>query len=462
MSQGQLTTNQGASTRPATGKSWTRPSRGRGAAIAALACFVGLSGAVLGAQTAGASPSTTSTAAKSKVPTTATVPAAASSAASQVASLTSEIAQQQATLDEADELYNQAAVKLASTQSALQSSSASVDADRAQLAKDRAQLRRDAIDTYVSGTSSTGLAQIFSAPTSGQQVTSLYSGIGANQVVTDVAQVNASQKQLSSTQAKLVAEQQTETAQLAAQGQARQQAAATASQSEATLAQVKGTLAAQVTQQAASEASSAATAAKAATTPAAAQAAANQANQAAQVAATVGAGSTTAINATTAANQAAGAAATTAGSPVPGGITIASGGSPNAAGIAAVHGAEQYLNVPYEWAGPIGNDPPSQGLDCSGLTMLAWAAAGVHLPHSAADQYADSTHVSMNSLEPGDLIFFDLSGDGIDHVVMYVGPTLDGHSTPYGANTIIQAAHTGTVVSFNPIWLQGLVGAARP
>jgi cell wall-associated NlpC family hydrolase len=431
-------------------------------ASAGLACLLGLSCSVLGAQAADASPTTPPTTGKPSLSTTTTAPVSTSAAASEVSSLTSQIAQQQATLDEADELYNQAAVKLAATQTALQSTTASVAAAKATLAKDQAQLRKDAIDTYVSGTSSSGLAQIFSSPTSGQQVTNLYSGIGADRVEADVAQVSASQRQLASTRAKLVAEQQTESTQLAAQGQARQQAAATANQSEATLAQVKGTLAAQVTQQAAAEASSASKAAKAATTPAAAQAAANQANQAAQVAATVGAGSTAAVNATTAANQAAGAAATTAGSPTPGGITVASGGSPTAAGIAAVHGAEQYLGVPYEWAGPIGNAPPSQGLDCSGLTMLAWAAAGVQLPHSAADQYADSTHVSMSALEPGDLIFFDLDGDGIDHVVMYVGPTLDGHATPYGANTIIQAAHTGTVVSFNPIWLQGLVGAARP
>ena len=61
-------------------------------------------------------------------------------------------------------------------------------------------------------------------------------------------------------------------------------------------------------------------------------------------------------------------------------------------------------------------------------------------------------------MKPGDLLFYyDLDGDNtIDHVVMYVG------SGPYGANTIIQAAHTGTVVSFDPLFTGGLVGAGRP
>jgi cell wall-associated NlpC family hydrolase len=137
--------------------------------------------------------------------------------------------------------------------------------------------------------------------------------------------------------------------------------------------------------------------------------------------------------------------------------TVSSGDSPQAAGLAAVHGAMQYLGVPYVWGGA-----SYAGVDCSGLVMLAWAHAGVSLPHSAADQYNVSQHVSLSSLEPGDLLFYDLDGAGIDHVVMYVGPILDGQPTTYGSNTIIQAAHTGTVVTFDPFWSFGLVGAGRP
>jgi hypothetical protein len=45
---------------------------------------------------------------------------------------------------------------------------------------------------------------------------------------------------------------------------------------------------------------------------------------------------------------------------------------------------------------------------------------------------------------------------------MYAGPTLDGQATAYGSGTIIQAAHSGTVVTFDPLWYFGLVDAARP
>ena len=122
-----------------------------------------------------------------------------------------------------------------------------------------------------------------------------------------------------------------------------------------------------------------------------------------------------------------------------------------------MNAALSYFGVPYVWGGA-----SRAGVDCSGLVLLAWGQAGVSLSHSAADQYAESKHISMSDLEPGDLIFYDLDGDGIDHVVIYVGASLNGASTPYGSATIIQAAHTGTVVTYDPLWYGGLVGAARP
>lgn len=365
--------------------------------------------------------------------------------------LEAQISQQQQVLDQTDEQYNQAVVNLSQTQASLQATTASLSATKSELTGARSRLREAAIGAYENGSASTAVASLFAAPDSEAQTRDLYEGISAGNLAGDVARVQAGQRQLTETQTKLATEQQAETAQLGAERQAQQSAASANAQSEATLAQVKGTLAQEIAQQAAAQATAAAQSAAGAATPGAAQAAAAQAAQAAQVASTLGGGSAAAVGATTAANQAASQAAGA------GAVSLASGGSPQAAGLAAVHGAMQYLGVPYVWGGE-----SHAGVDCSGLTALAWANAGVSLPHSAADQYAISRHIPLNQLEPGDLLFYDFSGTGIDHVVMYVGPVLDGQATAYGNGTIIQAAHTGTVVTFDPVWYEGLVGAARP
>jgi cell wall-associated NlpC family hydrolase len=377
------------------------------------------------------------------------------SAEAQVTALEAQISQQQAVLDQTDEQYNQAQVDLSSTKAQLQTTTTSIDAAKARLATERAHLAADAVQDYMGDTSSSAVAALFASPTSAAQTQAVYQQLGATLVARDVALVQAGQRKLLAVQTKLQGEQQTETDQLTAVDQARQSAETLSNQSEATLAQVKGTLATQIAQQAAAQAAAAAQTAATATTPGAAQAAATQASQAAQVAQTLGGGSSAALSATNAANQAATTAATIGGGA--GAVTVSASGAYDAAGLAAVHAAINYMGVPYLWGGA-----SFAGVDCSGLVMLAWAQAGVTMDHSAADQYADFPHVPLNQLRPGDLIFFDLDGSGIDHVVMYVGPYLDGQPTPYGNDTIIQAAHTGTVVTYDPIWYSGMVGAARP
>ena len=90
---------------------------------------------------------------------------------------------------------------------------------------------------------------------------------------------------------------------------------------------------------------------------------------------------------------------------------------PGGGGAEAVAAAESQIGVPYVWAGAT----PGVGFDCSGLTMWAWAHAGVSLSHSAAAQYAETVHVPLSDLQPGDLLFYQ-EGDTIGHVTMYVGP----------------------------------------
>ena len=123
-------------------------------------------------------------------------------------------------------------------------------------------------------------------------------------------------------------------------------------------------------------------------------------------------------------------------------------------GLEAVAAAESFLGVPYVWGGA-----SRRGVDCSGLTMLAWQAAGVDLLHGATAQDQESTRVALNQLEPGDLLFYHFANDGpwpITHVAMYVG------SGPYGTQTIIQAAEVGTNVSYTSMYWEGFVSAGQP
>ena len=110
---------------------------------------------------------------------------------------------------------------------------------------------------------------------------------------------------------------------------------------------------------------------------------------------------------------------------------------------AAVQKAKEQLGKPYEYGG---SGPDSY--DCSGLTMVAWKAGGVSLPHSAEAQYNSIAHVSTSALQPGDLLFY---GSPIHHVGIYVGN-----------GQMIEAPQTGEVVRYASIWRSDLVGAGRP
>jgi cell wall-associated NlpC family hydrolase len=106
--------------------------------------------------------------------------------------------------------------------------------------------------------------------------------------------------------------------------------------------------------------------------------------------------------------------------------------------------ARAQLGKPYQWGGAGPNS-----FDCSGLTMMAWGAAGVSLPHLAQAQYAMTRRVPLTDLKPGDLIFFGTPTD-VHHEGIYVS---DGN--------MIDAPHTGDVVKYSTIYWDDLLAAGR-
>jgi peptidoglycan DL-endopeptidase CwlO len=113
---------------------------------------------------------------------------------------------------------------------------------------------------------------------------------------------------------------------------------------------------------------------------------------------------------------------------------------------AALQAAEAEIGKPYVWAAAGPNS-----FDCSGLTMRAWGAAGVSLPHYTNAQYAATNHVSRSDMQPGDLIFFH---SDLHHVGIYIGGGMFVHA---------QNSATGVVVSPIAGWWSGsIAGIGRP
>jgi peptidoglycan DL-endopeptidase CwlO len=86
--------------------------------------------------------------------------------------------------------------------------------------------------------------------------------------------------------------------------------------------------------------------------------------------------------------------------------------------------------------------------DCSGLTMAAWGAAGVGLPHSSSAQYSSGTHISASQLQPGDLVFYY---SPISHVGMYIGNGM-----------IVNAENPSAGIRVTGLYSMPYVGAVRP
>jgi hypothetical protein len=87
--------------------------------------------------------------------------------------------------------------------------------------------------------------------------------------------------------------------------------------------------------------------------------------------------------------------------------------------------AMHFLNSPYLWGG---KNP--FGIDCSGLSQVAYKIAGIAIPRDASKQVTAGESVSfLSETKPGDLAFFDNDEGIITHVGILLSPNKIIHAS---------------------------------
>lgn len=93
-------------------------------------------------------------------------------------------------------------------------------------------------------------------------------------------------------------------------------------------------------------------------------------------------------------------------------------------GNVAVQAALTRVGSPYSWGG----SGPGQ-FDCSGLVMWSFQQAGISLPHSSQALAQGGQPVSLDQLQPGDVLTFYSDAS---HAGIYVGDGMMVHASTYG------------------------------
>ncbi|OIK08056.1 C40 family peptidase [Streptomyces monashensis] len=121
----------------------------------------------------------------------------------------------------------------------------------------------------------------------------------------------------------------------------------------------------------------------------------------------------------------------------------------------AIRWALGQLDTPYQWGGSCtdshGPDPMGR-CDCSSLMQQSYKAAGVTLTRTTYTQVKEGKPVSIDALQPGDLVFTEGTAEVPEHVGMVIGQGL-----------IVNAPHSGDVVRLATLasWKPQILAARR-
>ncbi|MBD3666708.1 MAG: C40 family peptidase [Kangiella sp.] len=100
-----------------------------------------------------------------------------------------------------------------------------------------------------------------------------------------------------------------------------------------------------------------------------------------------------------------------------------------------------------------GGSSPQQGFDCSGLVYFTHTQVGDYVPRTSRDQLYASRKITLDELQPGDLLFYRINGKP-SHVGIYIGDKKFVHAPSSGKQVSITTMD-------NPYFKPRLIRAGR-
>lgn len=101
-----------------------------------------------------------------------------------------------------------------------------------------------------------------------------------------------------------------------------------------------------------------------------------------------------------------------------------------------------------------GAESPREGFDCSGLVKYVYEKYGVRLPRTAYQMAHAATPVDSRNRRPGDLVFFNTTGQPYSHVGIYIGNDAFVHSSSVKGKVIVSSLG-------RPYWWERFLGVRR-
>lgn len=119
--------------------------------------------------------------------------------------------------------------------------------------------------------------------------------------------------------------------------------------------------------------------------------------------------------------------------------------------LAVIRDALSLQGIPYRW----GEETPENGFDCSGFVQYVYGQQGVRLPRTAREMADALPPLPEFHRRPGDLVFFNTTGEPYSHVGIYIGGSDFVHASSAKGTVVVSSLET-------PYWTDHFLGLRRP